>query len=289
MFLDYDQAALDDAYDQVAYAPNRDRVHERCVAASASTREALGAPRAVAYGPAPDEYVDFFSAGAKPAPVFVFVHGGAWRASSLPRFHFIAEPFVRAGAHCAFVQFSGVEEAGGNLTTLAEQVRKSIAWIYRNSAALGIDSSRIFVGGHSSGAHLTAVALTTEWTGYGIPAEPIAGALCCSGMYDLEGVSRSKRSLYVRFDPATIEALSPQRHLDRIRMPLIVAYGTYETPEFQRLGREFVAALERIGRPVTPVVVPGTNHFEILETLGNPYGAVGRAVLRAMGLAPRGS
>jgi arylformamidase len=70
--------------------------------------------------------------------------------------------------------------------------------------------------------------------------------MCISGMYDLP-VRLSARSRYVALDDATVAALSPLRHLDRLHAPLVVAYGTCETPEFQRQNREFAAAVEAGG------------------------------------------
>ena len=81
------------------------------------------------------------------------------------------------------------------------------------------------------------------------------------------------------------QALSPQRHLDKLNVPVIVTYGTLETPEFQRQVRDFAAAVQAAGKPVQLLVGAGYNHFEIIETLGNPYGLLGRAVLEQMELA----
>jgi arylformamidase len=81
------------------------------------------------------------------------------------------------------------------------------------------------------------------------------------------------------------DALSAQRHLDRIRPPLILTYGTLETPEFQRQSRDFAAALTAVGKPVQLLVGQGYNHFETQETLANPYGFMGRAALEMMNLA----
>jgi arylformamidase len=81
------------------------------------------------------------------------------------------------------------------------------------------------------------------------------------------------------------DALSAQRHLDRLNAPLIVASGTVETPEFQPQARDFAAAVKAAGKGVQLVVAEGYNHFEILETLANPYGLLGRAVLEQMKLA----
>jgi len=103
-------------------------------------------------------------------------------------------------------------------------------------------------------------------------------------MYDLKPVRLSKRSKYVKFTDAMEEELSAIRHLDRLHTPLVLTYGTYETPEFQRQTREFAAAVQAAGKPVEMLVGEGYNHFEMLETLANPYGLLGRAVLTQMGL-----
>ena len=161
----------------------------------------------------------------------------------------------------------------------------AIAWVYDNAAHFGGDPNQLYVGGQSSGGHLAAVALTTDWLrDFGLPADMIKGGMCISGMYDLTPVRLSARSNYVEFDDATVAALSPIRHLDRLHAPLIIACGTCETPEFQRQNREFAAAVRAAGKPVQLLVGENYNHFELPETLGNPYGLLGRAALDLMGL-----
>jgi arylformamidase len=77
VWLDMDQQELDDAYDQIVYAPNRDHILKRCVRNSELARERLGAPKRFAYGATPIEALDVFTTKAANAPVNVFVHGGA--------------------------------------------------------------------------------------------------------------------------------------------------------------------------------------------------------------------
>ena len=103
-------------------------------------------------------------------------------------------------------------------------------------------------------------------------------------MYDLKPVRLSKRSKYVEFTDEMEQQLSAMRHLDKLNTPLVLTYGTYETPEFQRQSRDFAAAVKAAGKPVELIVGEGYNHFEMLETLSNPYGLLGRAVLTQMGL-----
>ena len=78
--------------------------------------------------------------------------------------------------------------------------------------------------------------------------------------------------------------LSSQRHLDKLHAPVIVAYGTLETPELQRQSREFAAEVRAVGKPVSLLVAEHYNHMEIIETLGNPLGLLGRAALEQMRL-----
>jgi arylformamidase len=285
VFLDYDQAALDAAYDQAAYAPNREQLIERRAGDSRAARARIGAPERVAYGMAEIEKLDIYRAARDRAPVFVFIHGGAWRGGRAEDCAAPAEMLGAAGAHYVVPDFSWVQDAGGSLFVLADQVRQAIAWIYRNAARFGGDPSRLYLCGQSSGAHLAAVALTTDWQRkFDLPADVIIGGMCISGMYDLAPVRLSKRSAYVDFDDATVELLSPLRHLDHLRPPVVVAFGTCETPEFQRQNREFAAAVAAAGKPVRLLVGEHYNHFELPETLANPYGLVGRAALELMGL-----
>jgi arylformamidase len=285
VWLDMDQKELDDAYDQSVYAPNRDQLNKRRASESELVRARLGAPRRVAYGVTPHEMLDIYATRNGNAPIAIFVHGGAWRAGHAKDSAYGAETFVRAGAHFLVPDFINVMESGGDLMPMIEEVRRSVAWAARNAASFGGDPDRIYITGHSSGAHLGGCVLITDWEkDFGLPRDTVKGATLCSGMYDLKPARLSKRGDYVKFTDATEDALSTQRHLDRITCPVTVLHGTLETPEFQRQTREFAAALKAAGKPVRLIVAENYNHFEIGETLNNPYGPFGRAALEMMHL-----
>jgi arylformamidase len=136
--------------------------------------------------------------------------------------------------------------------------------------------------GHSSGGHLGGCIVVADWAKEGLPLDTLKGAVLGSGMYDLKAVRLSKRGKYVNFTDAMEQELSTQRHLDRLHTPLILNHGTLETPEFQRQTRDFYAAVKATGKPVELRVGPGHNHFEVGESLGNPYGLMGRAAFDIM-------
>lgn len=287
VWLDMDQAELDAAYDQTKYAPNMQTVIKRYAAMSEAVRKHIGPPKRLAYGASAIERLDVYTTKQPNAPIALFIHGGAWRQRPASGYGFPAEMFVNAGAHFVAPDFISVEEGGGDLMPMIEHVRRAIAWVAKNAQSFGGDPTRIYLSGHSSGAHLAGVALTTDWSkDYDLPGDVIKAALLMSGMYDLAPVRLSARSNYVKFTDAMEEALSTQRHLANVKMPIAVSYGGLETPEFIRQARDFAAALKAAGKPVTLIEGEHYNHFEILETLASPYGLLGRVALSQMNLIP---
>lgn len=287
VWLGMDQQALDDAYNQAVYAPNMAQVMQRCADNSAAVRQRLGPPLRFAYGETAVEALDVYTTQRPDAPVAVFIHGGAWRSGVASDYAFAAELFVRAGAHFVVPDFAPVQDLGGNLALMAAQVRRAVAWVYRNASRFGGDCRRIHVLAHSSGAHLAGVVLTTDWPGsFGLPPDLVKGGLVCSGMFDLKPVRLSARSSYVSITDEIEQTCSAQRNLAHLHAPLIVAWGTRETPEFIRQSREFAAAAAAAGKPVQTLVAEGANHFEVIESLADPAGLLGRAALQQMGLHP---
>jgi arylformamidase len=286
VWLDLDQAELDAAYDQTVWAANREQLVRRYATQSDAARARLGAPQRFTYGATAVEGLDVYATKRANAPINVFIHGGAWRAGFAKNYAFAAELFVRAGAHLVIPDFAAVQDVGGSLMPMADQVRRAVAWVYRHAPSFGGDPDRLYVSGHSSGAHLAGVVLTTDWLrDFNLRADMVKGGLCSSGMYDLKAVRLSARNNYVKFTDEIEQALSSQRHLDRLSAPIVVSYGTLESPEFQRQARDFAAAVAAAGKPVKLLVGEDYNHFEIIETLGMPYGLLGRAALEMMKLS----
>jgi arylformamidase len=286
VFMNYDQVELDAAYENSVYEPNIRQISQRLASMADGMRARRGEPQRVAYGPTEIEKLDIYKTRVARAPIFVFIHGGTWRTGSSCRSAFPAELFIDHGAHYVALDFINVLDAGGDLRVMADQVRRGIAWVYRNAESFGGDPDRLYIGGHSSGGHLCGVALITDWQkDFGLPADMVKGGLCMSGMYDLKPVRLSWRSSYVKFDNAMEHDMSSIHHIDMIRAAVTVTYGTFETPEFQRQGRDFAAALREAGRKVTLIELPHFAHLETEESLGNPYGPNGRAVIEMMGLA----
>ena len=226
--------------------------------------------------------------GSKGAPVLLFVHGGRWRPQPDNAFVYFADTAVNAGAHLVVARFSTLDppKAPTRMPDMIAELRRAVARLSANAGSFGGDPKRIHVIGHSSGAHLTSVLLTTEWTRFGAPADVLKSGTCVSGMYELRPVLLSARSAYVKLSPEEEDEFSAIRHLDRLACPITVAYGSKESPEFQRQGRSFAAALQARGTPAKELILDGLNHFEGIRTMIEPQSPLARQVLGQMDLNP---
>ncbi len=277
VYLHYTQAELDRNFDQRGWVGNALEIIGRYPALSKATRERFKCRADVAYGPAGDEVLDIFAADASPAPVQIFVHGGAWRNFTKDDYSFPADAYVPAGIHTVIVNFSNLPAV--RLPEMAAQVRRAIEWVYRNAASFGGDRDRIFLSAHSSGAHLSALALQADTF--------VKAATLVSGPYYLEPVVLSARSSYVKLSRDEVLELSPGLHAQRMTCPVTVGYAEHDTDEFRRQSREFALALDRAGRPGRLVGHPGVNHFELMEKYGDAGHALIRGIFEQMGIPGR--
>ncbi|MGC1092699.1 MAG: hypothetical protein WA905_08190, partial [Pseudolabrys sp.] len=126
VWMDMDQIELDSAYDQSEYAPMIGQILKRYASRSAEVRARLGEPKRFSYGPTPIEALDVFPAKIPNAPIFVFVHGGAWRSGEAKDYAFPAELFVNAGVNLVVLDFILAGDAQGDIGVMAQQVRNGI-------------------------------------------------------------------------------------------------------------------------------------------------------------------
>jgi arylformamidase len=282
VFLDYDQEQLNAAYDQSLWAPQMAELEANFGITSAAVRRTMP-PVTRQYGPASGDLIDIFApAKADRVPVLVFIHGGAWTENSKEDASYPAPTFVGRGAAYLAPDFGSLKTM--RLPQMVDNCRRAVEWTIRNAASFGGDPDRIFLAGHSSGAHLAACVLTTDWAARGLPADVLKGGFLMSGMYDLYPVMLSSRSSYLHITPAEIVEFSPIRHLDRITCPIAVLSADEDSPEFKRQSDVFADALQGMGRLASRTIVFNANHFQEPARLAHPDSAVSRAAFALMGL-----
>ena len=226
--------------------------------------------RDVRYGPQADELLDLFPVpGRADAPLFVFIHGGYWRALGKQDSVFMARNFTTHGVAVAAVNYQLAPAA--RLSEIVAQCRRSLAWLYTHGPAHGIDVRRIVLGGSSAGAHLAAMLLAPGWqAAFGLPPDVVKAGVLVSGLYDLAPVQQTTPNDWLALDSAEAAALSPQSCLPDAGARLCIATAEKDTDEFKRQSLDYAAACTRQGCAVQYAEIAGRNHFDVIMDWMNP-------------------
>ena len=191
---------------------------------SAEARTRLAGTLRHPYGPTRDETLDIFPAERPDAPVFVFIHGGYWRAFSASDHSFVALGPVALGITTVVVDYALCPKV--TIDEITRQCRAAVAWTLRHIGEHGGDPARVAVGGHSAGGHLSAMCLETRWDeDYGLGRDPLAAALLVSGIYDIEPLRHSYLQPTIQLDDGIVRRNSPLFGVRPCATPVLVDLG----------------------------------------------------------------
>jgi arylformamidase len=219
-----------------------------------------------AYGPTLEETLDIFPAAQPNAPVFVFIHGGYWRALSSKEFSGVALGLQANGITTVVINYALCPRV--TIDEIVRQTRAALAWTLRNIAQHGGDPARVAIGGHSAGGHLTAMALQTAWAeDYGLAQDPFVAAIPFSGLFDLEPLRYSYLQPQIQLDDGIIRRNSPAFSVRPCKTPLWITWGGAESTEFARQSALYHQAWQAAGNTSVLRAVPGANHFTVIGGL----------------------
>ncbi|MGH9483329.1 MAG: alpha/beta hydrolase [Terriglobales bacterium] len=213
------------------------------------------------YGEHPLQALDLFMP-ERPSPrLMVFIHGGGWRGGDKQHYRALGALLAGFGYAVALPNHRLAPEHP--YPAAAEDVAAAIAWLLRYSVESGIQPQGIYLGGHSSGAHLAALLATHPRYR---PAASIAGVICISGVYDLAAYGMAAEYLGPAFgrDPAVWADASPLSHVQRGLPPFFLAHAEFDFPGAGAQAKAMAAAIGAVGGDARVVAVPGRDHVTIL-------------------------
>ena len=274
-----DAATLEREYNARATVPDIDAELRAYRDGSTPMYERLPHRRGLRYGPGADETLDLFPVTGRPdAPLFLFIHGGYWRALCKEDSVFMAQNFTSLGVAVAALDYSLAPAA--HLSSMVDQCRRAVAWLHGRGPELGVDTRHIVVAGSSAGAHLAAMVLASGWqAGLGVPDDVVSRGVLVSGLYDLTPLRQALPQSWLRLSESDAQTLSPQQHLPDPARRLHVVVAQYDTSEFKRQSRDYARACEALGCPTTFYEVNGRNHFDVILDWTSAGSALTRSVL----------
>ncbi|KAJ8263775.1 hypothetical protein GJAV_G00141150 [Gymnothorax javanicus] len=247
--------------------------------ARSATQTLLSVP----YGEGDLEKLDVYvpSTPSLDLPLVIYLHGGYWQFLSKEESGFIALPLVQKDVAVVAVGYDTA--SGGSVDVMVSQVRRSVVSVMQQYSHI----SGLYLCAHSSGAHLAAMLLSTDWSQYAV-RPPIKGALLVSGLYDLLPVLSG--GVYELLKMTEEEAIrnSPIRLVEQLKLSssdcdIAVAMAQNDSPDFRKQSEEYFkgpyirssthfirlvvisSALQASGVKVTLVDVPNCDHFSVIE------------------------
>ena len=119
------------------------------------------------------------------APVVVFIHGGSWRHGRKDQYRFAADAFHRQGYTVVVPDYVKYPDERAKYPSFAIDGAKAVAWVKDNIDQYNGDATKVFVAGHSAGAH-TALMLATDkqfLNAEGLTPKDLSGVIGIAGPY----------------------------------------------------------------------------------------------------------
>jgi arylformamidase len=263
------QAELDRAYDNrghvADYADHLARWAEDSTALYAQAR----VHRDLYYGPAPRQRLDFFAARTAGRPTVLFIHGGYWQWCDKEEECFVAGGLLAHDINVAAVEYTLCPNI--DLDGIVAEMHAATDWLVPRLPVYDADPDHLVVAGSSAGAHLAAMlAGRTE----------VKGALLVSGLYELEPIRLTRLNQVIGMDRDMALRNSPILNLPANAGPVCFAVGEDELPEMRRQTRDYYARWIAARLPGWDLVVPGTNHFTVMDEMADPEGSLTAAIQR---------
>jgi len=208
---------------------------------------------------------------AKGAPVVVFFFPGRWSMGDKTDYLFVAKGLNSRGIVAVLPNYRLYPLV--RFPTFVEDAAQAVRWTHDHIADYGGDPQRIFVMGHSSGAHLAAMLALEEdfLRDVGGNRSWLKGMIGLSGPYDFEPGSAA--DLTDMFGPPeNFELAQPIHYVDGSNPPMLLMHGHDDNAVNVENTINLGNAVERAGGQVRTVLYPKLGHGLMVASLASYYG-----------------
>jgi acetyl esterase/lipase len=226
--------------------------------------------RNVGYGPDPAHVLDIYrpskeSAATSSRPIVLFWHGGGWVSGSKSQYRFVAEALVSRGYVAVLPGYRLHPQ--GRFPGFVEDAAQAVAWVHRHAGQVGGDPGRIFLMGHSAGAHIASLLTFDEHylQAAGGDSTWIRGFIGLSGPYDFLPI----REEYVRavFSPSDERAAQTVSFIDGNEPPALLMHGLGDHVVWPTNSNSLALFIRSHGGRVQEHYYPGVTHGGMVANL----------------------
>jgi acetyl esterase/lipase len=231
----------------------------------------------IAYGADPQHRLDVYvpdQAPVEPPPLVVFWHGGRWSFGDKADYRFVGAALAELGYVAVLPNYRHYPQV--KMPGFMDDAARAGRWAAAHAGEFGADARRLYLMGHSAGAHMAAlVTLDARYfAATGQPAPPIAGVIGLSGAYDF--LPLLEADVQDMFGP-------PQRYpesqpINFVRAdapPMLLVHGLKDDTVWPKNSRNLATALSARGVPVALKLYSKVSHADTVAAISRP--ARGRA------------
>ncbi len=201
----------------------------------------------------------------------VFFYGGSWRMGERAQYRFVAQTLSRYGATVGVADYRLYPEVV--FPAYMDDAAAAVAWTYRNTAQYGGNPKKIYLVGHSAGAHIaTLLALDKHYlTSQGLDTAILAGVVGLATPADFATTLGAQyRPVFV--DQATLDLAQPVRYVRADAPPMLLQHGADDTVVLPRNSQVLAAKLQAAGAQARAIVYPDKGHSGMLLIFSEVFG-----------------
>ncbi|UPG89232.1 alpha/beta hydrolase [Luteibacter aegosomaticola] len=205
---------------------------------------------------------------AKNAPVVVFFYGGSWSSGKRQWYRWVGESLAAQGIVVVIPDYRTWPRA--KLDGFMDDAAHAVQWAKAHASQYGGDPSRLYVMGHSAGAHISSLLATDKRWLARVDLKPrdLAGFIGLAGPYDFLPLTRPK-FIHIFGDTPQAQALSqPVNFVDGDEPPALLLQGDADTTVRPSNAESLANHYKAMGESVTLKIYPGITHMSILFALG---------------------
>ena len=231
----------------------------------------------IAYGTDPQHRMDVYvpdKAAAAPRPLVVFWHGGRWSFGDKADYRFVGAALADLGCVAVLPNYRHYSQV--KMPGFMDDAARAASWAAAHAAELGADPKRLYLMGHSAGAHMAALVTLDPryFAAAGQTAPRIAGVIGLSGPYDfLPLLEADVQDMFG--PPQNYPDSQPINFVRSDAPPMLLVHGLKDDTVWPKNSRNLATALRARGVAVTLKLYPKLLHADTVAALSAP--ARGRA------------
>ena len=214
--------------------------------------------------------IDVYRAQQPHAPVVVFFYGGRWQDGKRADYAYVGRWLAAAGVTTVIPDYRLYPDV--RYPVFVEDAAAAVAWVFEHADALDIDPRRVFVSGHSAGAHIAALLATDAkyLARHQLRPRDLAGEIGLSGPYDFLPLTDDDLVDIFSADPARQADSQPVNHVEGDEPPFLLLHGDGDLLVWPRNSIHLKARLDAVGVPAELKIYRGIGHIRMLASLRYP-------------------